>query len=182
LQPGFPTKDPVRVSDVLSKFPLYLWEEICNTALRDIEVGRFRSGIMHACLGVESYIRSALALNVHQVPDKRFLNKTLKPLATRKSCLPSLLGYSLDSNAAPSAMRECYQKIATLRDAVMHTGSLSYEWPLGSASLTDVSTPAAVADHVDMALSLVSSIAEALQQKGLQSGNRGMVAKAVLRE
>lgn len=178
---GFPPKDIGRIRDVIEKLPLALWEEILNTALRDAEVGRFRSAVMHACLGVESYVREVLTLNSTHVADKAFAIRTLKPLAEKKGCLPSLLGYSLDSAAAPSPLREHYQRIATLRDSVMHTGNLTYVWPRNSPTSVDVGVPEAVADHLDMALSLIREIADELQKKGYQDGQRGMVAAKVPR-
>ena len=179
---SFPPKDMDRLCDVASKFPLQLWEEIINTALRDIEVGRYRSGIMHACLGIESFFKSLLSLNESNIPDKRFFDKTMKQLATRKGCLPALLGYSMDSTSAPQDMREPYQRISALRDSVMHSGQMTYEWPLKSGTLFHVDSPESVADHVDMVLSLIKLISNEICRNQFLTVDRGMVAKSVLRE
>lgn len=179
---NFPPKDPERIGSVLSKLPLQLWEEVFHNALRDLEVGRLRSSAMHACLAVECYLRTALTLNKTYVPDSGYLARTLKPLATRKTCLPSLLGYSLDSSSAPQEIREAYLRIATLRDSVMHTGELTYQSPCQGAEVVDVNFPPTLADHIDLALSLVTSIARELEQKGFVAGNRGMTPQQVSRE
>ena len=63
----------------------------------------------------------------------------------------------------------------------MHTGNLTYVWPRNSPTSVDVGVPEAVADHLDMALSLIREIADELQKKGYQDGQRGMVAAKVPR-
>jgi hypothetical protein len=181
-QEHFPPKDPKRVGEVLSNLPLHLWEEVFHSALRDFEVGRLRSAAMHACLGVECYLRAVLTLNAAHVPDSNYLSRTLKPLATRKTCLPSLLGYTLDSASAPEEIRNPYVRIAALRDSVMHTGELTYQVQGNEAEQADVNYVPDLADHIDMALSLVSAIGRELKKKGFAADDRGMIPAKVLRE
>jgi hypothetical protein len=175
-------RDPNRTRHVLKHLPLRLWEEVFHNALRDFEVGRSRSAAMHACLGVECYMRAVLAENAANVADGGFLGRALKALATRRTCLPSLLGYSLDSQDAPSYLREAYVIVSALRDTVMHTGEVRYRTTGEHPEVVDLTDVAVLADHVDKALSLVHSIDAELAGKGFVSLDRGMVPRNVLRE
>jgi hypothetical protein len=172
---GFSSQDPERVRHILGNLPLELWEELIHAALRDFELGRQRSALMHSCLAVETYIRRVLELNPSPNRDVWFKERTLKQLVTKRGCLPALIGYSLESAAAPSDLREHYQRISALRDSIMHTGSLVYKWPPNESTYMSITSPGHVQAHLASALSIIYHISILIDSLGKNGGNRSMV-------
>lgn len=172
---GFPAFNQDRIRHILKILPLDLWEELIHATLRDLEVGRSRSTLMHACLAVETYCRRVIELNPSPNRDGRYADRSLKELVSKRTCLPLLLGYSLDSSECPDEIREHYQRISALRDSIMHKGELKYRWPPRATSSVVVSSPLNVRAHVFSALSVIWHISSALESSGKVTGNRGVV-------
>lgn len=177
LQPGFPSPDPERIKHILKSWPLDLWEELIHAALRDLELGRHRSTLMHACLALETYVRRVLELNPSPARDTRYMDRTLKELVVKRSCLPSVIGHNLDSTDGDPAIREHYQRIAALRDSIMHKGNLSYPWPSRTSKLLIIETPTHVRAHIFSVLNVIWHISSRLEAEGKVSGNRAIVPR-----
>lgn len=169
---GFLTANPMRLSEVMAKHPLTLWEELAHAAVRDLVVDRGRSALMNACLSAENYLRLVVKNNRGAV--ENLSERTFKQLATRKSCLPSIIGFSLDSNQAPEGLRMHYLRIAALRDAIMHTGQPSYRWPPNCNTQMTLTNKFHYATHVVTALIMIQEADKLVVESGGLSSARGM--------
>ncbi|GMV28470.1 MAG: hypothetical protein AMXMBFR59_05950 [Rhodanobacteraceae bacterium] len=85
-----------------------------------------------------------------------------------------MLGYALNSQSCPPEIRERFESLAALRDAVLHTGQLKYVSPSSPIEI-DVGSTSAIRFHNEMMLELVDAIGQILEAKGYWGGRRGMV-------
>jgi len=169
---GYPGDDPSRVQTLLGQLPLQLWEELLVTARRDLVTGDMRSGMMHACLGFEAFVRHLLTLNA---PDIDLGRSTLNDLCTRPEHLSSLIGYGLESSECDADLRAAYRRIATLRNQLLHKGALAYEWTSdGRQVRVSIETPQDGWDHLKLSLDLTDSVGALVEAKGHASGLRGV--------
>lgn len=172
---GYPGDDPSRVQSFLGQFPLQLWEELFVIAQRDLVTGDLRSGMIHACLGFETFVRHLLTLNSDKAKDARFADKTLKNLCIKPGCLPSLIGYSLNSGRCAPDIRASYERITALRDQLLHNGALAYQWETeGKRQSIAIRNEQGAWEHLKLALDLVDAVGTLVGSHGHNSGLRGM--------
>jgi hypothetical protein len=167
---GYPCDDPSRVETLLGQLPLRLWEELLVTAQRDLVTGDLRSGMIHVCLGFETYIRHLLTLNS---PEKDLGRNTLNDLCTRPEFLTSLVGHGLESVQCDPEVRASYRRIAALRNQLLHKGALEYEWISdGQRQVESIKNVEDGSGHLDRVVRLIDAVGALVAANGHESGLR----------
>jgi hypothetical protein len=163
---NYPCEDLDALNCNIKRLPLYLWEECIISAYRELEVENFRSAIMEACLGFESFVSQILKKNESSLPGGKFYDSTLKRMCTKQNLLPTLLGSNLDSRVH-GEYQIYYRKISKLRDHVMHNGNLNYEWTdLNNNHIQcQISSYYESLEHIKMAQDLCNYLIEKLTDK-----------------
>jgi hypothetical protein len=167
--------DPAHLQRILRQFPLHLWEELFVVAQRDLATGDLRAAMMHTCLAFETFVRQTLTLNSPKVRNGRFAQNSLKELCTKRGCLPLLIGGALNSSKFKPEIRTAYERIAKLRDHLLHQGTLTYVWLSGTEQRsTSIETTEGGWEHLNLALGLVEDVGQLLAEKGHSNGLRGL--------
>jgi hypothetical protein len=99
----------------------------------------------------------------------------LKDLCTKRGCLPFLIGGALNSSKFKQEIRTAYERIAELRDHLLHQGTLTYVWKSGTEQRSkSIETTEDAWEHLNLALGLVEDIGRLLTEKGYSNGSRGL--------
>jgi hypothetical protein len=158
---NYPTTAPDRIRDELAH-QLSLAEDVLLSARRDLATRRHRSALGQACLAFEVFVRGLLEANESRVPDHDFRDRTLKELCTKKGCLPALVGKPLN-NDAHGAFRSSYERVAALRDRLLHRATPRYEV---DGEAFEAESDEAVAAHVDMIVALSEYVNRRVTETG----------------
>lgn len=172
-KPGFGSPDPSLLRKVLADQPIMLWEEIIQTALRDLAVGRIRSALMHACLGVEAFMREVVRINNLPGRDPYHEKRTFWELGTKRGCIPAVLGYRLDSNCAANKFENSFAMLRALRDCIMHTGEMIFEIRSGD-SVNSINCREDPEFLVQTALDFIHGVSDELRRLGYSGGARSL--------